>query len=95
MDEERDWLPGLTISLDPDAIEDYEFDFNTWLRGETLSNVELVYENCTASQRGALVEGVSVIRVEAVELDAFVTVRPVSNTGRRNDFTIKFKPVNT
>lgn len=92
MDEERDWLPGLTLSLDPDAIEDYEMEFTRWLRGETLSSVEVAAVNCTAALRGAIVDTLAVVRVQSVAAGASVTVSPVSSTGRRNDFTINFRP---
>ena len=92
MDEERDWLPGMTISLDPDAIEDYEMDFARWLRGETLASVSVIHENCTAVQHGALQESVVIVRVSEVTAGASVTIRPVSAGGRRSDFTINFKP---
>lgn len=88
-----DWLPGLTIALDPDAVEDYEFDFSEWMEGETSIVAAAIHENCTASVVGNVVDGVVVVRVSEVTQNALVTVRVESTSGRRNDFTTYFSPV--
>lgn len=90
---ERDWLPGLTISQDPNAVEDYEMDFTNWLDGETNELAEALPTNCTASIVGNINANVVRFRVSAVAEGAFVTVRVTSSTGRKNDFTTYFRPI--
>lgn len=90
---EREWLPGLTIELDPDAVEDYEMDFTNWLSGEASVLASETHENCTASIIGNIVENVVTFRVSAVEKGASVTIRVESPSGRINNFTTYFTPV--
>lgn len=90
---QREWRAGLTISLDPDAVEDYEFDFTQWMDGETGLIATEVHENCAASIVGSIENNIVVVRVSQVTQNASVTVRVESGTGRRNDFTTYFRPV--
>ena len=52
-----------------------------------------VTENCAASIVGNVENGVVVVRVGEVVAGAFVTVRVEAASGRRNDFTINFRPI--
>ena len=36
------WKPGLTLPLDPNASEIYQWDWSDWLDGETLVNPPVV-----------------------------------------------------
>lgn len=36
------WKPGLTLDVDPDASEIYQWDWSDWLDGETLVNPPVI-----------------------------------------------------
>jgi hypothetical protein len=91
--ETRDWLPGLTIPLDPDAVEDYEMDFTSWLDGELTLAAVVEAENCTGNLLSDADSAAVTFRVSEVTPGAFVTVRVESTSGRVNNFTTYFTPV--
>jgi hypothetical protein len=89
----RDWLPGMTIELDPDAVEDYEMDFTAWLDGEVGITATVEPQNCTAILVSDVDSAAVTFRVSEVTNGATVTLRVESASGRVNNFTTYFTPV--
>jgi hypothetical protein len=93
MGDEREWLLGMTISIDEDAILDYEPDFTNWLDGETLAQVQIAPANCEAELRGAVGLTSFTVRVSQVRLGAAVTLQVTTSSGQYDEFTIFFRPI--
>lgn len=89
---EVDWEKDLVLEQDPQAILDYECPFERFLNGETLASVELIAENCTATQRAITASSI-VVRVREVRHNASVTLRVVTGSGQQDDFTLHFTPI--
>ena len=88
------WKPNLTLPLDPDASEIYQWDWTDWLDGETLVNPPVIVADpgitATLYYLGATTVDV---RIEggAAGSTYVVTVRATSATrARRQDRTVRF-----
>lgn len=87
------WVKGLVIEQDPQAVRDYAIDFETMLEGDTLSSATIAFANCTAVLSNFTATVVNV-RVSEVEVDASVTLTIVTSTGQEDQRTVEFTPVN-
>ena len=88
------WKPGLTLPLDPNASEIYQWDWTDWLDGETLVNPPVIEAEAgiTATLYFLGVSTVDV-RIEGGTAGTTyaVTVRATSATSaRRTDRTVRF-----
>lgn len=86
------WSDGLTLKLDPNAIEDFRLDWNDWLGTETITNALALAENCAAVVQFSA-EGRVAIRVSDALPGAKVTCRVETNAGRRQDRSINFEVI--
>lgn len=86
------WYDGLSLKLDPNAIEDFRLDWNDWLGTETITNALALAESCAAvvqfSENGRVA-----IRVSSALPGAKVTCRVTTNGGRQQDRTIHFEVI--
>lgn len=85
------WAPGITISVDPDAVLDYTMDFTDWLEGGTLSAAVPTAIKCTAGA-ATIAGNVVKVRVSQVLYGAQVTIRVTTADGQSSDFTLRFAP---
>lgn len=85
------WKEGLTIPIDPDAVEDFSVDWAGWLGAEdSLSGVAAI-NSVNLSASPPTVEGKSsIVRMSGFSTPASVTLRATSTSGRVADRTIKF-----
>lgn len=88
------WTPGITLPMDPDGIEIWQWDWSDWLDGDTLANPPTIIAEpgITADLEflGAHTVDVRVLGAPAGNTYA-VTVRATSaTTGRRTDRTVRF-----
>jgi len=86
------WSDGLTLKLDPNAIEDFRLDWNDWLGAETITSALALAENCAAVVQFSA-QGRVAIRVSEALPGAKVTCRVQTNNGRQQDRTIHFEVV--
>lgn len=86
------WSDGLTLKLDPNAVEDYRFDWNDWLGTETIATAVAISESCQAAVQFSE-NGRVAVRVWAALAGAKVTCRVTSNAGRVQDRTIHFEVI--
>ena len=86
------WYDGLTLKLDPNAIEDYRLDWNDWLAGETITNAIVLPFNCSAVVQFSA-EGRVAIRVSNALPGAKATCRVTTSGGRQQDRTIHFEVI--
>lgn len=86
------WYDGIVLKLDPNAIEDFRFDWNDWLAGETITNAIVLPFNCSAVVQFSA-EGRVAIRVSAALPGATATCRVTTNNGRQQDRTINFEVI--
>lgn len=88
------WKPNLTLPLDPDASEIYQWDWTDWLDGETLVNPPLI-EAAAGITATLYYLGASTVDVRVAGgtpgTTYAVTVRATSAThARRRDRTVRF-----
>jgi hypothetical protein len=86
------WVDGISLKLDPNAIEDYRFDWNDWLGTETITNAMAIPTNCEAVVQFSA-EGRVAVRVSNALPGAAATCRVTTNTGRVQDRTINFEVI--
>ncbi len=86
------WSDGLTLKLDPNAIEDFRLDWNDWLATETITSALALAENCAAVVQFSA-QGRVAFRVSEALPGAKVTCRVQTNNGRQQDRTIHFEVV--
>ena len=87
------WVDGLTLKFDPNAIEDYRFDWNDWLGTEMITNAMAIPANCDAVVQFSA-EGRVAVRVSnATAPTAAVTCRVTTNSGRVQDRTVNFEVI--
>ena len=88
------WRPGLTLPLDPDASEIYQWDWADWLDGETLVNPPVIVADPGITAELYYLGATSVdVRVQAGTAGSTyaVTVRATSATSARvTDRTVRF-----
>lgn len=86
------WRPGLAAPLDPDAIEDYRWDWSAWLGAATLAAITVsAADGITAAEITAARTATTCdIRVQAATVGAVhaVLVRADASDGRRRDCTL-------
>lgn len=86
------WSDGLTLKLDPNAIEDFRLDWNDWLDTETITSALALPESCSAVVQFSA-QGRVAIRVSDALPGAKVTCRVQTNAGRQQDRTIHFEVI--
>lgn len=86
------WYDGIVLKLDPNAIEDFRFDWNDWLAGETITNALVLPEHCSAVVQFSA-GGRVAIRVSDALPGAKATCRVVTNNGRSQDRTVTFEVI--
>ena len=88
------WKPGLTLDVDPDASEIYQWDWTDWLDGETLVNPPVIVAEAgiTATLHYLGADTVDVrIQGGTAGTTCAVTVRATSATHARvADRTVRF-----
>jgi hypothetical protein len=82
-----DWAPGISITIDPDAILDYTMDFTEWLNGDTIVTATVSGVACDATEREVTPTGV-VFRVSDVGTRGFVKISVATASGQADDFTV-------
>lgn len=88
------WRAGLTVPHDPDAIEDYRWDWSAWLGAATLSAVTVLPpEGITVTEIVAARAATTCdLRVQGGTAGTVypVTLRVDASDGRRQDRTVIF-----
>ena len=88
----KQWQYGMALSVDPQAIRDYQWGFADWLENDTIANAQVEAVNCTAVKRSNTEADVTV-RVSEVRVDASVTIQLTTASGQYDNFTIFYNPV--
>jgi len=88
------WKKNLTLPLDPDASEIYQWDWTTWLDGETLANPPVIEADAGITATLYFLADRTVdVRIQGGTPGSTyaVTVRATSAThARRQDRTVRF-----
>lgn len=88
------WKPDITLPLDPDASEIYQWDWTDWLDGETLVNPPVIEADAGITATLYFLGASTVdVRIQGGTPGSTyaVTVRATSAThARRQDRTVRF-----
>lgn len=87
-----EWYPGIVVTMDPDAVLDYELDFAEWLGDKTLAAHTVTATGCEATTAAGSTATSVAFRVANVVAGATVTVRVEMGDGQKDDFTVRFRP---
>lgn len=87
-----DWYSGIVVTMDPDAVLDYEMEFADWLGNKTLASHTVTAVNCEVTAVTAPTATSVAFRVAEVSVGASVKVRCETGDGLIDDFTIRFRP---
>lgn len=84
------WTDGVTLKIDPNAVEDFVLDWSAWLGAETIAGAVALPALCQAVVQSS-VGGLVTVRVSAALPGAKATCRVTTNTGRVDDRTLSFE----
>lgn len=87
------WVPGLSISKDPDAVLDYPFDWSTWLDGDTISSHTITADSGITVDSSSATTSVVTVWLSGGTAGASYSVacRITTAAGRTDERTIRIE----